>query len=127
MKNVGDPRFGPHRYTQTRTYMCIYIHICIHIYIYMYIYTYIYVYIYTYINISIYIYSCMYAPGCSLNCLVFFFETSTIGLFCFLKASLRFFFGKALVFLKRCNHYRVAKTHGMPYLDRSFSAKEPDN
>jgi len=33
--------------------------------------------------------------------------------------------GGRLIRVLKCRWHRVAKTHRMPYLDRSFSAKEP--
>jgi len=113
-------------YTPSLKYIYIYIYIFIYIYIYIYehmqmfvcicIHTFITKYMYIYIYIWTYVYMCVYICSCIPN-------SSTMKEArddCKCKCLLFFMF--------ECkHHYRVAKTHKMPNLYRSFSAKEPYN
>ena len=106
-------------YTQTHVsgmrYIYIYIYTYIYIYMYMYIYRYICVYIYIYIYIYMYIciYICIYIYITYAYTYVYTY-TYTYAQICHVNRANRTF-SKATT--------AVAKTHRIPYLYRSFSAK----
>ena len=102
---------------------CRYIFMCVckQIYTYVYIYTYIYVYMYRYIQIyTCNIYKRVRIKNLTCGAILstpLFPHNVMVQMNCMFDSSLS----------GQVSTYRVAKTHRMSYLHRSFSAKEPCN
>ena len=89
-------------------YMCVYTCICIPIRVYICIRTYLYIYTYKYA------YVCMYVYVSHIHIFIHFIGQIKIPLLLPNTHQVTI-------------HYRAAKTHRMPHICRSFSAKEPYN